>query len=62
MIPVTGTSGKLFELAKALRCREMFDVPDGVGGRFSMLSAVGLLAGGADGARHRAAARRRRRR
>ena len=43
VIPVTGTSGKLFELAKALGCPEMFDVPDGVGGRFSMLSAVGLL-------------------
>lgn len=43
IIPVTGTSGKLFELAKALGCREMFEVPDGVGGRFSVLSAVGLL-------------------
>ena len=42
-MPVTGTSGKLFELAKALGCREMFRVPDGVGGRFSVLSAVGLL-------------------
>ena len=43
VVPVTGTSGKLFELAKALGCREMFPVPDGVGGRFSVLSAVGLL-------------------
>ncbi|HEX6961628.1 MAG TPA: glucose-6-phosphate isomerase [Lacipirellula sp.] len=43
VLPVTGTSGKLFELAKALGCREMFEVPDGVGGRFSVLSAVGLL-------------------
>jgi glucose-6-phosphate isomerase len=43
VIPVTGTSGKLFDLAKALTCPEMFDVPDGVGGRFSILSAVGLL-------------------
>jgi glucose-6-phosphate isomerase len=42
VVPVTGTSGKLFELAKALGCREMFPVPDGVGGRFSVLSAVGL--------------------
>jgi glucose-6-phosphate isomerase len=40
---VTGTSGKLFELAKALGCPELFPVPDGVGGRFSVLSAVGLL-------------------
>ena len=43
VIPVTGTSGKLFELATALGCRELFEVPDGVGGRFSILSAVGLL-------------------
>lgn len=43
VIPVTGTSGKLFDLAKALGCKEMFDVPDGVGGRFSILSAVGLV-------------------
>lgn len=43
VVPVTGTMGKLFNLAKALGCREMFPVPDGVGGRFSVLSAVGLL-------------------
>jgi glucose-6-phosphate isomerase len=43
VVPVTGSSGKLFELAKALGCKEMFPVPDGVGGRFSVLSAVGLL-------------------
>ena len=43
VIPVTGSSGRLFELATALGCRESFPVPDGVGGRFSILSAVGLL-------------------
>jgi glucose-6-phosphate isomerase len=43
VIPVTGTSGRLFELAKALGCREIFPIPDGVGGRFSVLSAVGLV-------------------
>jgi len=43
VIPVTGKSGKLFNLAKALGCGEMFPVPDGVGGRFSVLSAVGLF-------------------
>ncbi len=43
VVPVTGTSGKLFDLATALGCREIFPVPDGVGGRFSVLSAVGLL-------------------
>ena len=43
VVPVTGASGKLFDLAQALGCREMFSVPDGVGGRFSVLSAVGLF-------------------
>ncbi len=43
VVPVTGDSGKLFDLATALGCREIFPVPDGVGGRFSVLSAVGLL-------------------
>ena len=43
VVPVTGTSGKLADLATALGCREIFPVPDGVGGRFSVLSAVGLL-------------------
>ena len=43
VVPVTGTSGKLFDLAQAIGCPEVFAVPDGVGGRFSVLSAVGLL-------------------
>jgi glucose-6-phosphate isomerase len=43
VIPVTGTSGRLFELARALGCGEIFPIPDGVGGRFSVLSAVGLV-------------------
>jgi glucose-6-phosphate isomerase len=43
VVPVTGNSGKLRDLANALGCRELFPVPDGVGGRFSVLSAVGLL-------------------
>jgi glucose-6-phosphate isomerase len=43
VVPVTGGSGKLFNLARALGCPETFRVPDGVGGRFSILSAVGLL-------------------
>jgi len=43
VIPVTGKSGKLFDLATDLGCPEIFQVPDGVGGRFSVLSAVGLL-------------------
>ena len=45
IVPVTGTQGKLYELSKALGKQdgELFEVPDGVGGRFSILSAVGLL-------------------
>ncbi|MEM8865248.1 MAG: glucose-6-phosphate isomerase, partial [Planctomycetota bacterium] len=43
VVPVTGKSGKLFDLATAIGCQEIFEVPDGVGGRFSVLSAVGLL-------------------
>ncbi len=43
IVPVCGTDGKLFELQKALGCPEMYEVPDGVGGRFSIFSAVGLL-------------------
>lgn len=43
VVPVTGASGKLFDLATAIGCPEIYNVPDGVGGRFSVLSAVGLL-------------------
>lgn len=43
VIPVTGDSGKLHGLATGLGCSEIFPVPDGVGGRFSILSAVGLV-------------------
>ena len=43
VIPITGQTGKLFDLAAALGCDRPFSVPDGVGGRFSILSAVGLV-------------------
>lgn len=43
VVPVTGKSGKLFDLAAAIGCPDVYEVPDGVGGRFSVLSAVGLL-------------------
>ncbi len=43
VVPVTGESGRLFDLAKALGCDEIFHIPEGVGGRFSVLTAVGLL-------------------
>lgn len=42
-VPVTGKSGKLFDLSTALGAPDIYEVPDGVGGRFSVLSAVGLL-------------------
>ena len=43
IVPVTGESGKLASLADALGITDRYLVPDGVGGRFSILSAVGLL-------------------
>ena len=43
IVPVTGESGKLASLADAIGIRDRYLVPDGVGGRFSILSAVGLL-------------------
>ncbi len=45
VIPVTGQTGKLASLADEIGCRDRFLVPDGVGGRFSILSPVGLLPG-----------------
>ncbi len=43
IVPVTGNSGKLFDLSTAMGCSEIYKVPDGVGGRFSVLSPVGLV-------------------
>jgi glucose-6-phosphate isomerase len=43
VVPVTGKTGRLAELAKAIGCPDVFDIPDGVGGRFSVFTAVGLL-------------------
>ena len=43
VVPVTGETGRLRDLAKAIGCHDIFPIPDGVGGRFSILSAVGLL-------------------
>lgn len=43
IVPVTGESGKLASLADAIGVKDRFLVPDGVGGRFSVFSAVGLL-------------------
>jgi glucose-6-phosphate isomerase len=45
LVPVTGPSGKLRDLSVAdgFKDDEILKVPDGVGGRFSVFSAVGLL-------------------
>ena len=43
IVPVTGASGKLASLSDAIGIKDRYLVPDGVGGRFSILSAVGLL-------------------
>ena len=43
IVPITGKSGRLASLSDAIGIKDRFLVPDGVGGRFSILSAVGLL-------------------
>ena len=43
IVPVTGETGRLHDLAAARKYEELFPIPDGVGGRFSVLTAVGLL-------------------
>ncbi len=43
VIPVTGDGSRLGQLSEALDCQPSFPIPDGVGGRFSVLTAVGLL-------------------
>lgn len=43
VVPITGAGGRLEVLANELGCRDRLPVPEGVGGRFSVLSSVGLL-------------------
>jgi len=43
VIPVTGEQGKLRDLADEAEYPITFPIPDGIGGRFSVLTAVGLL-------------------
>ncbi len=43
LVPITGEQGRLRELAERIGCEATFPVLDGVGGRFSVLSAVGLV-------------------
>ena len=43
VVPVTGASGKLHDLSTQAGYADEFAIPDGIGGRFSVLTAVGLL-------------------
>ena len=43
IIPVTGEIGKLRDLSNLAGYHHVFPVPDGVGGRYSIFTAVGLL-------------------
>ncbi|MDB4766334.1 glucose-6-phosphate isomerase [bacterium] len=43
IVPVTGESGKLSDLSTEIGCVDRFLVPNGIGGRFSVFSSVGLL-------------------
>lgn len=43
IVPVTGDAGKLRDLSNAAGFRDIFSIPDGIGGRFSVLTPVGLL-------------------
>ncbi len=43
IVPVTGDSGRLRDLANEAGFEDIFSIPDGIGGRFSVLTPVGLL-------------------
>lgn len=43
IVPITGEKGRLRDLSKTLGCPTTFPIPDGVGGRYSIFTAVGLL-------------------
>lgn len=42
VVPITGDAGKLRDFANRRGYPDIFPVPDGIGGRFSVLTAVGL--------------------
>jgi glucose-6-phosphate isomerase len=42
VIPITGDAGKLRNMSKASSYPDVFPIPDGIGGRFSVFTAVGL--------------------
>jgi glucose-6-phosphate isomerase len=43
IVPITGDQGKLRDLAEAAGYRNIFPIPNGVGGRFSVFTSVGLF-------------------
>jgi len=43
IVPVTGDAGRLRDLSNDAGFHDVFSIPDGIGGRFSVLTAVGLL-------------------
>jgi glucose-6-phosphate isomerase len=43
VVPITGATGKLRDLATDAGYRHVFEIPDDVGGRFSVFTAVGLF-------------------
>lgn len=49
IVPVTGLQGRLRALAEASGYTDTFTIPDGIGGRFSVLTPVGLLPAAASG-------------
>lgn len=49
VVPVTGASGKLHNLSEQAGYADEFEIPDGIGGRFSVLTPVGLLPAAAVG-------------
>lgn len=42
VVPITGEVGKLRDVSNAAKYPDVFPIPDGVGGRFSVMTAVGL--------------------
>lgn len=42
IVPITGEVGKLRDVSNAAKYPDVFPIPDGVGGRFSVMTAVGL--------------------
>lgn len=49
IVPVTGETGKLRNVSNAKGYPSVFPIPDGVGGRFSIFTAVGLVPAAAMG-------------